>query len=98
MRKERPSIDVERATRLLSQYKGPKLGTQLAHEFKRDIHALIEKAYILRALDQGFERQLERLGVLEVMDRFLREEVDRHQRERRRPGHHTNESDDDSSR
>jgi hypothetical protein len=69
---------------MIREYRGPKLGTQLAHEFKRDIHALIEKTYILRMLDERLDKELAEMGVVEVMDRFLKYEVDRNDREKTR--------------
>lgn len=78
-------LDTERAARIVGEYKRKKLGMLLALEFKRDIHALIEKAYILRMFDESLDAELRRSGTLAAMERFMEMQADQRNREERRP-------------
>jgi hypothetical protein len=54
----------------LAQWEGPKLAKHLRREIKQQAALLYEKVMLFRLLDPSFERELEQLGALELLDRY----------------------------
>lgn len=56
----------------LAQYKGPKLGKQLRHDVKHEIHRLFEHLALLRQIDPRVEEDLRRFKMTEPLDLYAK--------------------------